>query len=102
MSTQETVDESVSLSDGSIHNSARAVATSQDKSRFWTATALALSIAVNVLCAWIISNDTKEQRLKQYDLDWFKSSEYAPLKSRVEMQGEILKMLQIRKECLKP
>jgi hypothetical protein len=101
MISQSTHDESLSLGDGSISNSAQAI--NQDKSKgFITATLLALSIVVNVSCAWLIYTEKQEKRLQQYDLDWFKSTDYAQMKAAVAMQDKVIGMLTIRKECLKP
>lgn len=62
---------------------------------------IGVSILVNALSLWAINNDAKEQRLKQYDLDDFKSREYAQLKGQVAMQDKVINMLTVRKECMK-
>lgn len=62
---------------------------------------LALSIVVNILCGWVIYQHAMEKRLQQYDLDWFKSSDFSQLKGQVEMHDKMLNMLIVRKECLK-
>jgi hypothetical protein len=72
-----------------------------DKKSFWTATALALSIIVNVACGWALLNAAKEQRLKQYDLDWFKSADFAQLRGQVEMHDKMINVYLLRKECIK-
>lgn len=64
-------------------------------------TMLALSILVNIWCAWNINNYKTEKRLQEYDLDWFKSQDFAQLRGEVSAHDKLIMMLQIRKECLK-
>jgi hypothetical protein len=94
------LDDSVHLSEGSIHNSARAIVNDRSKG-YIVGTLLALSIIVNGLCLWTISGHAKEHRLQQYDLDDFKSRGFADLKGEVEMHDKLINTLLIRKECLK-
>lgn len=93
-------DESATLSEGSIFNSARAIINDKSKG-YILGTLLALSILVNFLCFWALNNDAKEQRLKQYDLDDFKSRGFADLKGEVDMHDKWINILATRKECLK-
>lgn len=72
-----------------------------DKKSFWTATALALSIAINGWAILTINGYKTEKRLQQYDLDWFKSQDFAQLKGEVSAHDKLIMMLQVRKECLK-
>src|SRR5271170_4447150 len=71
------------------------------KAGYLMAALLGVSVIVNVYACWVIGGYTKEQRLKQYDLDWFKSADFAQLKGQVEMHDKMVNVLLIRKECLK-
>jgi hypothetical protein len=71
------------------------------KSGYLLAAILGISVLVNVYTCWVINQDSKEQRLKQYDLDWFKSTDFAQLKGQVAMQDKWINTLTVRKECLK-
>jgi hypothetical protein len=100
MSAQENHDESVSLSEGSIHNSARAII--NDKSRaFFIATLLAINTVATIAMFFEWRNAATESRLKQYDLDWFKSQDFAALKGEVAVHDKLISGLQIQKYCTK-
>jgi hypothetical protein len=71
------------------------------KAGYVMAALLGVSVIVNVYACWVISGYTKEQRLKQYDLDWFKSADFAQLKGQVEMHDKMINVLLIRRECMK-
>lgn len=51
----------------------------------WLAFMLAISIAVNVWCAFQIRDNSVEKRLQQYNMDWFRSHEFAQLEERVDV-----------------
>jgi hypothetical protein len=72
-----------------------------DRKGFLVATALALSILVNLWTGFIISGYKTEKRLQEYDLDWFKSQDFAQLKGEVSAHDKLIMMLQVRKECLR-
>lgn len=52
--------------------------------------ALASSMAVNIYCLNVIRDDGTEQRLKQYNLDWFKSHEFADLRGQVALDEKLI------------
>lgn len=82
------VDESIYTESGST-SSAKAVVNDRSKG-YILGTLLALSILTNIGCFWAINNDAKEQRLKQYDLDDFKSRGFADLKGEVAMHDKLI------------
>ena len=51
---------------------------------------LALSITVNVWCLTVIRDSGTEERLKQYNLDWFKTHEFSDLKAEVEVNQKLI------------
>jgi hypothetical protein len=51
---------------------------------------LALSIAGNIWAALVIRDYGTEQRLKQYNLDWFKTHEFSDLKAEVEVNQKLI------------
>jgi hypothetical protein len=51
---------------------------------------LALSIGVNIWCLNTIREAGTEQRLQQYNLDWFKTHEFADLKGDVRLQEKLI------------
>lgn len=51
---------------------------------------LALSVLVNVAAFFAIRDMGTEERLKQYNLDWFKTHEFSELKTEVAIQGRLL------------
>lgn len=50
---------------------------------------LALSILVNAWALFAMRDMGTEQRLKQYNLDWFRTHEFADLKTEVEVQKRV-------------
>jgi len=92
-------DESIYAADGASASSAHAII--HDRSKGVFAALLAISVIVNVGTGWIIMNYAKEQRLKQYDLDDFKSRGFSDLNGEVQMHDKLINVLLIRKECLK-
>jgi hypothetical protein len=62
---------------------------------------LAVSVMVNIGVGWLVYTEKTEKRLQEYDLDWFKSQDFAQLKGEVSAHDKLITMLQIRKECLK-
>jgi hypothetical protein len=67
------------------------------------ATLFALSIAVNIICIWIIFYSLQETKLKEYDLASFKSDNWAPLIARMDslagQQQALENRIQVREEC---
>lgn len=53
---------------------------------------LALSVLINLAAIFTIRDTGTEQRLKQYNLDWFKAHEFSDLKSEVAVQSQLLKL----------
>lgn len=51
---------------------------------------LALSIAGNIWAAFTIRDYGTEQRLAQYNLDWFKTHEFSDLKAEVEVDQKLI------------
>jgi hypothetical protein len=68
---------------------------------FW----LSLIIAANLIAMLVMYYEWREsameQRLKEYNLDWFKGHEFAELNGRVTIQGVQIQALQIQKACTK-
>lgn len=60
---------------------------------------LALSIAVNVGCWYVINQLRVEKRLQEYDLDYFKSTDFATLKGEVNSHDALIKAFGISTEC---
>jgi hypothetical protein len=96
MTENTQTDESINTGAGGTSSSARAIINDKSKGIL-----LALSIMVNIVAAGIIYQDLREQRLKQYDLDDFKSRGFAELNGEVQMHDKLINVLLIRKECLK-
>lgn len=62
---------------------------------------LALSIMMNVVCVYVINEYRTEKRLQQYDLDYFKSTDFAAMKGEVNSHDALIKAYVIAKECKK-
>jgi hypothetical protein len=52
---------------------------------FFIAVLLALSICTNVALVYAYRDKGTEERLYQYNLDWFKANQFSDLKGRVEV-----------------
>lgn len=88
-------------SDDSVHGNSAPVQITRfhlpkDAREILIGSLLALSIAVNIWCAMTIRDAGTEQRLQQYNLDWFKTHEFSDLKGEVAVQGKLLQL-----ECRK-
>lgn len=55
-----------------------------------TTVLLGLSIAINVWLILAYQAAQREQRLQQYNLDWFKTHEFADLRSEVEVDQKLI------------
>lgn len=62
----------------------------KDPREILVALILALSLLVNVWCMNIIHEAGTEQRLQQYNLDWFKAHEFSDLKAEVEVNQKLV------------
>jgi hypothetical protein len=100
MSSQYNTDESVSLSEGSIHTSARAIINDKSKA-FFIATLLAINTLATIAMFVAWRDAATESRLKQYDLDWFKSQDFASLRGEVAVHDKLITILQLQKACYK-
>ena len=95
MSSQENYDESVYMT-GS--NYARASVS--DTSKTWILSAIMAFCLVGVIFMYVKWRDAAmESRLQQYNLDWFKTHEFADLKAIVEVQKTEILALQVAKAC---
>ena len=56
-----------------------------------TAVVLALSIAVNIWCGWVIRDVGTIKWLHDYDLNQFQMHEFAQLKGEVDLDHELIK-----------
>lgn len=57
---------------------------SDDAKRHIIVWLLALSVIVNMSCLWMFDILKSEMRTKEYDLDYFRSHEFADLKAKIE------------------
>lgn len=80
----------MTIAEGANVNVNRFTLLPKDPRELIVAVLLALSIAVNIWCWMAIREDGTEQRLKQYNLDWFKSTEFAELKGKVELDEKMI------------
>jgi hypothetical protein len=62
----------------------------KDPREIMVAVVLALSIFVNVWCLNVIHEASTEDRLKQYNLDWFKTHEFADLRGEMEVNQKLI------------
>ena len=65
------------------HGSAIAQISGERVKGWVTSALLGLSVAMNVWLFYEFKNAQTEQRLAQYNLDWFRTHEFAALESRV-------------------
>lgn len=61
---------------------------SEDAKRYIIVLLLAISVVVNIGCLWMFDVLKSEMRLKEYDLDYFRSHDFADLKARVEAEHQ--------------
>ncbi len=69
---------------------ANATVTGERVKGWLTSTLLALSIAINVWLVIEYRAAGTEQRLQQYNLDWFKTHEFADLRGDVRVQQRLI------------
>lgn len=82
MGSQDNIDKSIDAS----HNSGRQwfhLEVSEDAKKHIVVCLLAISIVVNIACLWMFDIMKSEMRLKEYDLDNFRATEFAQLKAEV-------------------
>jgi hypothetical protein len=98
MTTQNNYDESVRQDGGSIHNSAKAE--NHDKSVSVLIALLAAAVAGTLVMDTFLYEKWRdaemESRLHQYNLDWFKSHEFAEVKNKLDLQD---KMSLVQTQC---
>lgn len=63
-----------------------------DKARGLLPAFLALSVIVNIACLFVIRDYGTEERLKQYNLDWFRTHEFSDLKAELEIQKRVYEL----------
>jgi hypothetical protein len=91
-----------SSSNDSIHGNSAPVQVTRftlpkDPREIMVALLLALSISVNVWCISVIRDAGTEERLKQYNLDWFKTHEFSDLKAEVAVNQKLIEAYGLQK-----
>ena len=82
-------------------NRNNASVTFSDKGKNLLAITLALSWVLMALLYYQMREVAQEQRLKQYNLDWFRGHEFAELEGKVAVQGRLIDFLQTKTACTK-
>jgi hypothetical protein len=99
MATQDIKDESIYNPSGTVNT---AKAEIHDKSKGWI---IAAFISLNLLGTVFMFIEWRdaamESRLKQYNLDWFKTHEFSDLNGKVQVQDRMILALQVGQVCKK-
>jgi hypothetical protein len=86
--------------EGSSH--AHATAIISDKSKYFiVAVLVALNLLATVMMFMKWRDAEMENRMKQYDIDYFKTHEFVELSNREAIQEKMLTSLQIEHACRK-
>jgi hypothetical protein len=93
-------DDSITASE-SAHVNINRFTVPRDPLSIITATALALSIAVNIWCGWIIRDVGTLKWLHDWDLNQFENKEFAELKIKVETDDALIRAFGPQ-SCAKP
>lgn len=83
MSGQDNIDKSINAQ----NNTGRqwfVFSVSDDAKRHIVVWLLAVSVIVNLSCLWMFDVLKSEMRVKEYDLDYFRSHEFADLKAKID------------------
>jgi hypothetical protein len=88
-SERDSSDESIDAHDGGNVASVRLTLPKQAR-ELMIAIVLAGSILMNLWCINVIHEAATEDRLKQYNLDWFKTHEFADLKGEVAVNQKLI------------
>lgn len=97
MTQQENRDESITQ--GSGNSNASAVI--HDKTRTWIAVSLAASVLAMIYMGVEWRSAAMESRLKQYNLDWFRTHEFAEVSEKIQLQQHEILALQVSQACKK-
>lgn len=75
--------------------------TFSDKGKTALAIALAVSCVLMAMMYYEMREVAQEQRLKQYNLDWFRTHEFSELNDKVAVEGKMIDFLQTKTACAK-